>query len=187
MKLAIRNYGDPILRAHALPVAHVTDELRALAMDMIAAMRTENGVGLAAEQIGRREAVIVAELPSDYDTATEGGPRLHPDIEMPWVLFNPEIISTSAETLSALEGCLSFPDITAPVTRAVEITVRYLDMSGKPQERVLRKFLARVIQHECDHLHGVLLVDHMSSIKKISLRGQLKRLKQDTEANLGLG
>jgi peptide deformylase len=186
MKLAIRTYGDPILREQALPVARVTDELRALAKDMIAAMRTESGVGLAAEQIGRREAVIVVELPPDYDTETEGGPRLHPDIEMPWVVFNPEIIRRSEETESAPEGCLSFPEITTPVTRAIEITLRYLDVNGQPHERVLRKFLARVVQHECDHLRGVLLVDHMSSIKKISLRGQLKRLKQDTEETLGL-
>ena len=187
MKLDIRTYGDPVLRSRAQPVAHVTDELRALAKDMIAAMRAESGVGLAAEQVGRRESVIVIELPPDYDTAAEGGPRLHPDIEMPWVLFNPEIVRASAETESANEGCLSFPDITTPIARSVEITLRYLDLAGQPHERVVRKFLARVVQHESDHLNGVLLVDHMSAIKKISLRGQLKRLKQDTEAALGLG
>lgn len=187
MKLEIRTYGDPVLRAHAQPVAAVTDELRTLAKHMIAAMRAENGVGLAAEQVGRREAVVVVELPPDYDTEAEGGPRLHPDIEMPWVLFNPEIIARSPETESAPEGCLSFPEITTPVTRSVEITLRYLDIDGQQHERKLRKFLARVLQHETDHLNGVLLVDHMSSIKKISLRGQLKRLRQDTEASLGLG
>ncbi len=186
MKLSIHTYGDPILRAKATPVARVTDELRALAKDMIAAMRSESGVGLAAEQIGRREAVIVVELPPDYDTEQEGGPRLHPDIEMPWALFNPEIVRRSVETESLSEGCLSFPEITTPVARSTEITLRYLDLNGQPHERVLRKFLARVVQHECDHLNGVLLVDHMSSIKKISLRGQLKRLKQDTEEALGL-
>jgi peptide deformylase len=186
MKLDIRTYGDPVLRARAQPVARVTDELRALAKAMIAAMRTENGVGLAAEQVGRREAVIVVELPPDYDVEVEGGPRLHPDIEMPWVLFNPEIVHTSAETESASEGCLSFPDITTPVARAVEITLRYLDLDGQSHERVLKHFLARVVQHESDHLHGVLLVDHMSAIKKLSLRGQLKRLKQDTAEALGL-
>ncbi|MCX7007515.1 MAG: peptide deformylase [Kiritimatiellaeota bacterium] len=184
MKLDVRTYGDPVLRKRAQPVERVTDELRALAKDMIAAMRSENGVGLAAEQVGRQEAVIVVELPPDYDTEVEGGPRLHPDVEMPWVLFNPEITRRSDATESAPEGCLSFPDITAPVTRAVEITLRYLDLNGQPHERVLRKFLARVIQHETDHLHGVLLVDHMSTVKKIALRGQLKRLKQDTEASL---
>ena len=187
MKLDIRTYGDPILRTHAKPVTRVTDELRALAKDMIAAMRSENGVGLAAEQVGRREAVIVVELPPDYDTEVEGGPRLHPDIEMPWVLFNPEIVQTSAATEVSNEGCLSFPDITTPVTRAVEITLKYVDINGQAHERVVRKFLARVLQHETDHLNGVLLVDHMSAIKKISLRGQLKRLKQDTEDALGLG
>ncbi|TAN36331.1 MAG: peptide deformylase [Verrucomicrobia bacterium] len=187
MKLDIRTYGDPILRQPAVPVEHVTDELRALAKNMIAAMRAENGVGLAAEQVGRRAAVIVVELPLDYDTAEEGGPRLHPDIEMPWVLFNPEILSASAEQEIAIEGCLSFPDITTPVARSVEITLRYKDLNGRTHERVLRKFLARVVQHELDHLRGVLLVDRMSAVKKIALRGQLKRLKQETEDALGLG
>jgi len=187
MKLDIRTYGDPILREKALPVARVTDDIRALAKDMIAAMRSESGVGLAAEQVGRREAVIVVEMPPDYDVEQEGGSRLHPDIEMPWVLINPEIIRRSEEVESLSEGCLSFPEINTPVARAIEITVRHLDLNGQPHERVLRKFLARIVQHECDHLNGVLLVDHMSSIKKISLRGQLKRLKQDTEESLGLG
>jgi peptide deformylase len=187
MKLDIRTYGDPILRQPATPVKHVTDELRALAKDMIAAMRAENGVGLAAEQVGRREAVIVVELPPDYDTAEEGGPRLHPDVEMPWVLFNPEILAASAEQEVATEGCLSFPDITTPVARSVEITLRYVDLHGRAHERVVRKFLARVVQHELDHLRGVLLVDRMSTVKKIALRGQLKRLKQETEETLGLG
>ena len=186
MKLDIRTYGDPLLRQPAVPIARVTDDLRALAKGMIAAMRAENGVGLAAEQVGRREAIIVIELPPDYDTAQEGGPRLHPDIEMPWVLFNPEILRVSDEQEIAIEGCLSFPEITTPVARAVEITLRYMDMQGHIHERVLQKFLARVVQHELDHLHGILLVDRMSAVKKIALRGQLKRLKQETEAALGL-
>jgi len=186
MKLDIRTYGDPVLRAKAIPVAQVTAELRALAKDMIAAMRSENGVGLAAEQVGRREALIVIELPADYDTVQEGGPRLHPDVEMPWVLFNPEILRSSDEQEIASEGCLSFPDITTPVSRAIEITIRYVDLNGRTHERVLQKFLARVVQHELDHLHGVLLVDRMSNVKKVALRGQLKRLKQATEAALGL-
>ena len=184
MKLPVHNYGDPILRQSAVPVEHVTEELRALAKDMIATMRAENGVGLAAEQVGRREAVIVIELPPDYDIEEEGGPRLHPDIEMPWVLFNPEILDASVEQEVATEGCLSFPDITAPVSRAVEIKLRYTNLAGHSHERVLRKFLARVVQHEVDHLRGVLLVDRMSAVKKIALRGQLKRLKQETEESL---
>ena len=102
------------------------------------------------------------------------------------MLFNPEIVRASAETEVSNEGCLSFPDITTPVARAVEITLKYVDINGQAHERILKKFLARVVQHESDHLHGVLLVDHMTAIKKISLRGQLKRLRQDTEASLGL-
>ncbi|MCX6995905.1 MAG: peptide deformylase [Kiritimatiellaeota bacterium] len=185
MKLTIRNYGDPILRQQAWPVAKVDEELRQLARDMIATMRARQGVGLAACQIGRREALCTIEIPASYDTDEATQTRWHPDLVMPWVLFNPAAIQSSEAEAISEEGCLSFPDIVAPISRPVEITLRYLDLEGRPQERVVRKFLARVVQHELDHLAGQLIVDRMSSLKKIALRGQLRRLKQDTEAELG--
>ena len=186
MKLTIRTYGDPMLRQRARPVAGVDEELRQLVRDMIAAMRERQGVGLAAVQVGRREALCVIEIPASYDTDEATRARWHPDLVMPWVLFNPEIIQSSEAEDIGEEGCLSFPDIIAPISRPVEITLRYLDLDGRPQERVVRKFLARVVQHELDHLAGKLLVDRMSSLKKIALRGQLRRLKKETEAELGL-
>ena len=184
--LEIRTYGDPVLRAPARPVAGVTAELRQLARDMVAALRARQGVGLAACQVGRREALCVIEVPARYDTDETTGLRWHPDVEMPWTLFNPVIVRASTDEETSEEGCLSFPDIVAPIPRSVEITLRYLDADGQPRERVVRKFLARVVQHELDHLAGKLLVDRMSSLKKIALRGQLRRLKQETEAELGL-
>ncbi len=176
MKRRITIYGEDVLREKARPVQAVTDEIRALAADMIETMRAENGVGLAAEQIGRTEAICVVEVPPDYDK-DEHGNRLNPGIPMPWVLINPEIIDASKERETAEEGCLSFPGIYAPVTRPVEVTVRYVDLGGKPREQRVRKFVARAVQHEMDHLNGVLLVDRMSPVKRIALRGQLRRLR----------
>jgi len=184
MSLEIRIYGDEILREASVPVEKVDDEVRGLADEMIKTMREENGVGLAAEQIGRTEAICVVEIPAEYDT-DENGERINPDVTMPLVLVNPELIEASKGTDVAEEGCLSFPGIYAPVQRHVEVKVKYLDLEGREQVLHLKKFVARAVQHEMDHLKGVLLVDRMSQIKKIALRGQLKRMRQETQERLG--
>ena len=176
MKRRIVIYGEDILREKAQPIERVTEDVRALVADMIETMRAENGVGLAAEQVGRREAVCVVEIPPEYDK-DEKGKRIHPGVKMPWVLLNPEIVEASKEKETAEEGCLSFPGIYAPVTRAVEVTVRYMDLDGAQREQRVKKFLARAVQHEIDHLNGVLLVDRMSAVKRIALRGQLRKLR----------
>lgn len=184
MTQTVHTYGDAILREKARPVEKVTDEIRALAKDMIETMHAERGVGLAAEQVNRTESICVVDLPYDYDT-DEDGARVNPQVPMPLVLVNPEIVEWSKETDVAEEGCLSFPGLSAPIRRPVEITVKFLDLKGRPQSLLLKKYLARVVQHEVDHLNGVLLVDRMSHIKKIALSGQLKRLKQETREKLG--
>jgi peptide deformylase len=183
MQLDIHTYGDPIMREQARPVAVFDAAIHDLARDMIATMRAERGVGLAAQQVGRTEAICVLDIPPDYDKDDHGYP-LHPDVEMPLVMVNPEIIEFSAETATADEGCLSFPEITAAITRATEIAVRYQDLNGRPQTRRFRRFLARAIQHEVDHLNGILLVNRMSPLKKIAIAGQLKRLRRETEERL---
>lgn len=179
MKQRIVVYGEPVLREKAQRVDAVTDEIRRLVTDMIETMRAENGVGLAAEQIGRKEAVCVVEVPPDYDK-DEQGKRWNPDIAMPWVLINPEIVAASKDKETGEEGCLSFPGIFAPITRPVEVTVRYTDMNGRAREDRVRKFVARAVQHEIDHLNGVLLVDRMSPVKRIALRGKLRDLREKT-------
>jgi len=186
MQYGIHTYGDNVLREKATPVSEVDDEMRTLAGDMIRTMRAENGVGLAAEQVGRTEAICVVDIPAEYDT-DEHGARLNPDAKMPLVLINPVITDTSEETAFAEEGCLSFPGIYASVERFVEVTVNYLDTDGKEQSLHLKRFVARAVQHELDHLNGVLLVDRMSHIKKIALSGQLKRMKKETREKLGMG
>jgi peptide deformylase len=186
MRLEIRKYGDPVLREKAEPVTEVTDRIRTLAKNMIETLHgDEGGVGLAAQQVGETVAVCVIEVPSEYD-ADDQGVRFNPDVKMPLVLINPEILEASKETEVRDEGCLSFPGIYAPVRRPVEIKLEYVDLNGKTQKLHLKRFVARVVQHEMDHLHGVLLVDRMGNLKKIALAGQLKRLRNETRDELGV-
>lgn len=148
--LDIRVLGDPVLRQETRPVAAVTDELRRLIDDMFATMHAAKGIGLAAPQVGRLERVTVVDV--------EGGTR-------PIVLVNPEIVSASG-TAKAEEGCLSIPDIFGDVERPAEVVVRALDREGKPFEMQATELLARCFQHEIDHLHGRLFIDHLSILKR---------------------
>ena len=186
MKLEIRKYGDPVLREKANAVEKVDDRIRKLAENMVDTLRGDNGgVGLAAQQVGETVALCVVDVPAEYD-ADENGVRFNPSVKMPLVLLNPEILEASKETEVRDEGCLSFPGIYAPVRRPVEIKLQFMDLNGKPQNLRLKQFVARVVQHEMDHLNGVLLVDRMASLKKIALAGQLKRLRKETREELGV-
>ncbi len=185
MKYPIRKYGDPVLREKARPVDEVTEEVRAFAANLIETMRGERGLGLAAQQVGETRAVCVVEVPRELDM-DERGERLHPDMPTPLVLINPEIVEFSDDTVSAQEGCLSFPEIYAPITRSESIRIRYKDLDGKDHDERFRAMAARVIQHEVDHLNGILYIDRMSQIKKIAIKGRLRRMKEETEERLGL-
>ncbi len=103
---------------------------------------------------------------------------------MPLILLNPEITNYSRQTESGEEGCLSFPGMSGPVPRARTIDLRFMDLDGHVRELVLSGFLARVVQHEVDHLNGVLFIDRMSAVKKIALSGRLKKLRKQTQQNL---
>ena len=148
------------------------------------AMYAHNGVGLAAQQVGEKLAMCVIDIPPDCDVEGEGGPRLNPEVPMPLVLFNPRIVRRSAPEEKHDEGCLSFPGIHTGVQRSAELDVAFTDLKGNPQTLLCRGLLARAVQHEIDHLNGVLLVDRMSAVRKISLAGQLKRLRRETEERL---
>lgn len=185
MRYPIRHYGDPVLRAQAEPVVEVTDEVRTLADDMLETMHAERGVGLAAQQIGKALAICVVWIPSEYDVDEEGA-RLNPDVEMPLILINPVITARSEEVEKGEEGCLSFPEIVAPILRSKSISVKFMDRHGVAQRLDLQAFLARAVQHEVDHLNGVLFVDHMSQVKRMALAGRLKRLRKETQQKLDL-
>ena len=182
---ALRYYGDPVLRERARPLPAVDDAVRQLAGDMVETMRLEKGVGLAAQQIGVTDAVCVVEVPAEFDVDAEGN-RENPEQDMPMVLLNPEILECGEETAIAEEGCLSFPGISAPIQRASDIRVRYTRLSGEQVEAELKGFVARVVQHEVDHLNGVLFTDRMSHVKRIALSGRLKRMRRETREKLGI-
>ena len=158
----IRLLGDPVLREKAQPVPQVTGELRSLIADMFETMYAAEGVGLAAPQVGLGVRAIVVD-PHDEQTA-------------PFALFNPEIVATGAETEKGEEGCLSIPGIRELVERPTTCVVDALDPEGKPVHLEADGFLARILQHEVDHLNGVLVLDHLSPIKR---RMALARWKKE--------
>ena len=178
--LPIRTYGDPILREPARPVKTITPTLKTFIDDLFATMRAAQGVGLAAQQVGRTEAICVIEIPESCDVEEENGPRLNPDIPLSLALVNPKILAASDETCSMEEGCLSFPDIRGNVERPWSIVVEHLGLDGKIRKTPLNGFFARAAQHEMDHLAGELFIDHFSYVKKLAMRTKLKNLQAET-------
>ena len=148
----LRLLGDPVLREKAQPVPEVTDELRALVRDMFETMYAAEGVGLAAPQIGLGMRVVVID-PQDEETE-------------PFALFNAEVVSLGSATEKNEEGCLSIPGIRDVVERASTVVVEAVDIEGSPVRIEAEGFLARILQHEVDHLNGVLFLDHLSPIKR---------------------
>lgn len=183
MKRAIVKYGDPILRAKGKPVARVTEEIRALASDMLETMHAANGVGLAAQQVGEPWQLTVLDISPAEDrpsTLKLNGAEIDPVIAMPLVLLNPQIqLGDGME--SGTEGCLSFPEITAEIDRAVSVVASAETLDGETIKIEASGLLARALQHEIDHLNGILFVDRMSSVAKASLASRLKRLQKETQ------
>jgi peptide deformylase len=145
---------DPRLRAVADPVDTIDESVKKLARDMLDTMYAAPGIGLAATQIGEMKRVVVMDL------AKEGEPAA------PIVMVNPEILKVSDEVVTTEEGCLSIPELYYDVDRAAEVTVRYTDLEGKVVTREARDRLAICVQHELDHLDGVLYIDYLSRLKR---------------------
>ncbi len=145
---------DERLRAVADEIDTVDDEIRTLAEDMIETVHDAPGIGLAAPQIGVMRRIIVV------DVAEKDEPPA------PFAMINPEILAVSEETAVSEEGCLSIPEIYYEVERPAEVTVRYLDLDGKSVETHATGRLAVVVQHEIDHLDGVLYIDYLSRLKR---------------------
>lgn len=174
-------YGSPELRVPATRVERVDADIKALAEDMIRAMHRHRGLGLAAEQVGRKEALFVVDIPPEARPAEEHDPLLEPDLKMPLVLINPRITATRGEQ-TGQEGCLSFPDIFVQIKRAAEVDVTFTDLESREITLKARGLLARAVQHETDHLNGILLVDRMSPVQKVAMAGRLKRLRKKPAA-----
>jgi peptide deformylase len=182
MRLSILQYGAPILRAKGKRVEIIDRRIRELVENMIETMHAANGVGLAAPQIGESLQLTVLDVSQVEDRPTTmklNGKDLDPATAMPLVLINPQI-DLGGETEMGTEGCLSFPEITGEIERAKSITVRAQNLGGEPIELETTGFLARAIQHEVDHLNGILFIDRMSSAAKTSLSSKLKRLQKET-------
>ncbi len=145
---------DPILRKRAKPVERVDAELRRLIDDMFATMYDAPGIGLAAPHIGVPRRLIV------MDPAKDDGPKT------PVVMVNPEILERSHELRVHEEGCLSIPDFTAEIERPATTRVAYIDREGKQQEAELEGIWSTLVQHEIDHLNGVLFIDYLSRLKR---------------------
>lgn len=161
-------HPDPRLKKACAPVDAPTDEVRALAEDMLATMYDAPGVGLAAPQVGILKRLIVM----DCNKAPEAAPR-------PMALINPEILWESAERVMSEEGCLSLPDQYAPVERSAEVRVRWTDLDGAVQEETFEGLWAVCAQHEIDHLNGVLFIDHLGFMKRQMITRRMVKLKRE--------
>jgi peptide deformylase len=186
MILPILEYGDPILRAKGKPIENMDDRIRELAADMVETMRAANGVGLAAQQVGEALQLTVLDISAVEDrpsTLKLNGQDVDPKVAMPLILINPEI-ELRGETEVGVEGCLSFPEITGDIERAKSVMVRAQTLEGGTIEFEASGFLARAIQHEGDHLVGILFIDRMNSAAKAALSSRLKRLQKETRRGI---
>ena len=162
---------DPRLKIVASPIDAVDDDIRRLMDDMLNTMYAAPGVGLAAPQVGVPKRVIVA------DVARSG------EAPKPMMMANPELLEASAESAVFEEGCLSLPDHFAEVKRPEKVRIRFIDRENEVREHLIEGFLATCIQHEMDHLNGVLFVDHISGLKRGMIMRKLTKLKkQDAKA-----
>lgn len=159
--LELHYLGDRVLRQPAKRVAKVDDNIRKLVKQMLQTMYSNDGIGLAAPQVGVNKQIIVIDCQLDK-----------PEIP-PLVLINPKITRSSSQICSAEEGCLSVPGVFLEVTRPEAIEVSFKDENGKPQKIQAKDLLARAIQHEMDHLNGVMFVDRVEN--EIALNEQLKK------------
>ena len=162
-KLKLRIYGDPCLRKKSIPVKEVGVIQRKLIEAMIETMHDQKGVGLAAPQVGINEQIFVA------DTG-----------DGPFVFVNPRIIKKSGSEILE-EGCLSIPAVMVKIKRPTKVTVRYLNEFNQPVEEEYTELLARVIQHETDHLNGKLIIDYAGLGEKKKIKEQLKQIIEQKE------
>ena len=186
MKLMIRKYGDPALRIKGKPVAEVDGRIRELAENMLETMRAANGIGLAAQQVGEALQLTVLDISAVEDrpsTMAWNGREVNPKDYMPLIILNPRI-ETGPEKEVASEGCLSFPEISADIERAGWTKIEAQTLDGERVEIEATGLLARALQHEIDHLNGILFIDRMNSAAKASLSSKLKRLQKETQRGL---
>lgn len=169
MKLPVYLYGHPVLRNISKDIDKDYPELQKLVADMYETMYASEGVGLAAPQIGRNDRIVVI----DADPLGEHFPEC---AGRKFTLINPVIEILDGEKVTRDEGCLSLPGLSEAVPRVEHIRLKWVDENFEPHEEEISRFLARVVQHECDHLEGKLYIDHVSLIRKQLIRGKLHNI-----------
>ncbi len=186
MVLEIVKYGDPVLQTKGKVIGEVSEPIRQLAADMIETMYAASGIGLAAQQIGLPLQICVVDVaPVHQDRPsilTVDGKEATLVDWMPLVLINPKLELSPAKDIAS-EGCLSFPDLHGDVQRSTRIKVRAQVLDGREVAFETEGMLARAIQHEVDHLNGMLFITRMNSATRASLSGKLKRLHREGAAN----
>ena len=166
MILPVYLYGHPVLRKKAVDISPDHPDLEKLIADMFETMYHDQGVGLAAPQVGKSVCIFIVDS-TPYQES-------YPDVEIfKGAFINPVIEDEFGDDFTFTEGCLSIPDVRAEVTRKSELTISYIDEAGNPQKRNFNGLVARVIQHEYDHLKGQVFIDHIPSLKKMVLKRKL--------------
>jgi len=184
MSLKLRYFGDPVLRQSGRKIEKFDDQLASLSQEMIEVMRESDGIGLAAQQIGIAEQFCVMDVPEHPDypiLCVLDGKALSPSLLMPMSLANPVVSPLPSDEYYYEEGCLSFPGINADVARPEKISVSYQDMDGVAHTLECDGLLARCIQHEVDHLNGVLFIDRMEKETYAEIKKEVQSLKKETK------
>ncbi len=172
--LKLYEYPDEVLRQKCEKVSKVDDDLRRFLDDMLETMYVDKGCGLAAPQVGvTKRIIVVDDNPSDDDKSARN----------PMYLINPEIIWRSEEKVLFNEGCLSLPQQRAEVERHERVRVHYIDYNGNEQEILADDLLAIILQHEIDHLDGILYIDHLSRLKRTRLLNKLSKYREEESHN----
>lgn len=186
MILEVVKYGHPVLRERGARIKEITPEITQLISDMFETMYDSKGIGLAAQQIGKALQLTVIDVRGVTErpsTLELNGQPAEVDTLMPLVLINPKI-TPRGEKVAGPEGCLSFPEIYSDITRPEFVDVKALDASGNPISFRAGGLLARAVQHEVDHLDGVLFIDRMTATEKAELRGEIDDLHTATKKAL---
>jgi len=170
--LPVCTWGHPVLKTRAKEVTEITDDIRCLVRDMFETMQSQNGVGLAANQVGETKRIFVVEIP-----AKVGPPIRH-------TLLNPVISFKSKAKETQDEGCLSFPGIFGPVERADEVEIQGMNLAGQQITLRATGLLSRAFQHELDHLDGIVFIERMRMVYRVRLNKQLRELARKTKTAL---
>jgi len=187
MSLRLRYFGDPVLRQSGRKIEKFDDQLATLSQEMIEVMRESDGIGLAAQQVGIAEQFCVMDVPEHPEypiLCVLDGKALSPSLLMPMSLANPVVSPLPSDEYYYEEGCLSFPGINADVARPEKISVSYQDMDGVAHTLECDGLLARCIQHEVDHLNGVLFIDRMEKETYAEIKKEVQSLKKETKLTL---